>query len=158
MDHSQILEIPIIEIGKKTARGNIYTQYSINRILDLYYKEYGDRYGRKMWGEIADSESKDGEYRTAMVQVVGNGLSHSIDHMYIKDGFLIGIFKFSNNKWGKKAVSMLKSGEGKLIPTISGRVNPDTGEIIVENLISVDIIPAVNLELEKLEMSWIEIA
>jgi hypothetical protein len=33
----------------------------------------------------------------------------------------------------------------------------DTGEIIVETLISVDIIPVVNLELEKLEMSWIEI-
>lgn len=154
MDHSQILEIPIIEIGKKTSRGNIYTENSVNQILDLYYKDYGDRYGRKMWGDITDSGSSDNEYRTPMV---GNSSSHSIDHMYINEGFLIGIFKFPNNKFGKMAVSLVKSGGGKLIPTIKGKVSVDTGEIIVETLISVDIIPVVNLELEKLEMSWIEI-
>ena len=140
---SVIREVPIIEIGVPNSVGNIYTERSSGKIFEIL-KE------RKFFtGELVDALLDNGEYITKLEEA-----SHIIDHLFMEDNFIMAVVKFRMTRNGKEALKIFSDGLASFRPNIRGKVESETSEIIINDVISVDLIP-VNDKLLQREISWI---
>jgi hypothetical protein len=140
---SVIREVPLIEIGVPNNVGNIYTERSADKIFEIL-KE------RKFFiGELVDSLLDNGEYETKLEEA-----SHIIDHLFIEDNFIMAVIKFRNTRNGKEALKIFSDGLASFRPTIRGKVEEETSEIVIKDIISVDLIP-INDKLLQKEINWI---
>ncbi len=140
---SVIREVPLIEIGVPNNVGNIYTERSADKIFEIL-KE------RKFFiGELVDSLLDNGEYETKLEEA-----SHIIDHLFIEDNFIMAVIKFRNTRNGKEALKIFSDGLASFRPTIRGKIEEETSEIIIKDIISVDLIP-INDKLLQKEINWI---
>jgi hypothetical protein len=123
---AKILGIPVIQIGKPNSVGNIYTLNSIKNIFENF-----DGKGKgKIHGSIIDGNQ---------------GLkepTHSVEALFMEEDYVVAVTKFLDTRQGKIAYEMINQGIGMLRPTISGFVDQQTKEIIVNELISFDILPS----------------
>lgn len=141
---SKFLEIPVIRIGKPNSIGNIYTQQSINDILEDFEEK-----GSKIYGTIigdGDSASKTQDL---------SKITHVVEKIILDDGFLLARARFFDTPLGNQAYKMLDQGLAMLRPTISGFVDSQTNEIIVHELVSFDILSYNDNVSETAE--WVEI-
>jgi hypothetical protein len=140
---SVIREVPLIEIGVANSVGNIYTETSTDKIFEILEK-------RKFFtGELVYALLDNGEYETKLEEA-----SHIIDHMFIEDNFIVAVVKFRMTRNGKDALKIFSDGLASFRPTIRGKVESETSEIIINDVISVDLIP-INDKLLQKEISWI---
>jgi len=140
---SVIREVPLIEIGVANSVGNIYTETSTDKIFEILEK-------RKFFtGELVYALLDNGEYETKLEEA-----SHIIDHMFIEDNFIVAVVKFRMTRNGKDALKIFSDGLASFRPTIRGKVEGETSEIIINDVISVDLIP-INDKLLQKEISWI---
>lgn len=138
-------EIPILQIGKSNGAGNIYTEKSVNKILEVFSNK------GSLMGELVSDYTKDGNYVTTLSNV-----THVIKHLFVEDGFLVAVVKFMDHQKGKDAIKILGEGLAILRPTISGTVDSETHEIRVNNVMSVDLLPVEERLIEK-NIDWIKI-
>lgn len=139
-----IREFPIIEIGVPNSVGNIYTPESVKKILEIMEER------KHLTGELVDGLSYDeGEYVTKLDHV-----SHVVDHMFIEDDFLVAVLRFRETRNGKDALKMFEEGIVTPRPTLRGKVDSLTHEIMINDIISVDLIPVTDKVLQK-EINWI---
>ena len=142
---SVIREVPLIEIGVPNSVGNIYTEKSSAKIFEIL-KE------RKFFtGELVDALLDNGEYITKLEEA-----SHIIDHLFMEDNFIMAVVKFRMTRNGKEALKIFSDGLASFRPTIRGKVESETSEIIINDVISVDLIP-INDKLLQREISWINL-
>jgi hypothetical protein len=140
---SVIREVPLIEIGVSNSVGNIYTEASADKIFEILEK-------RKFFtGELVYALLDNDEYETKLEEA-----SHIIDHMFIEDNFIVAVVKFRMTRNGKDALKIFSDGLASFRPTIRGKVESETSEIIINDVISVDLIP-INDKLLQKEISWI---
>jgi hypothetical protein len=139
---SKFLEIPVIRIGKPNSIGNVYTQESINDILEDFKEKASQIYG---------SIVGDQNFKTQDLSKI----THVVEKIFIEDGFLLARARFFDTPLGTKAYEMLDQGLAMLRPTISGFVDSKTNEIIVHELVSFDILSYNDNVSETAE--WIEL-
>jgi hypothetical protein len=140
---SVIREVPIIEIGVPNSVGNVYTERSSAKIFEIL-KE------RKFFtGELVDALADNGEYITKLEEA-----SHIIDHLFIEDNFIMAVVKFRMTRNGKEALKIFSDGLASFRPTLRGKIEEETSEIIINDVLSVDLIP-VNDKLLPKEINWI---
>jgi hypothetical protein len=140
---SVIREVPIIEIGVPNSVGNVYTERSSAKIFEIL-KE------RKFFtGELVDALADNGEYITKLEEA-----SHIIDHLFIEDNFIMAVVKFRMTRNGKEALKIFSDGLASFRPTLRGKIEEETSEIIINDVLSVDLIP-VNDKLLEREINWI---
>jgi hypothetical protein len=140
---SVIREVPIIEIGVPNSVGNVYTERSSAKIFEIL-KE------RKFFtGELVDALADNGEYITKLEEA-----SHIIDHLFIEDNFIMAVVKFRMTRNGKEALKIFSDGLASFRPTLRGKIEEETSEIIINDVLSVDLIP-VNDKLLQREINWI---
>jgi hypothetical protein len=144
--------ISILEIGKPNMVGNIYTRKSLITLMKLMKSRIDQNimFGVAMGapGEEWD-ESKDS--RTIDLKKI----THKINSVKIMESFLVADVSFMETSMGKAAYDMVSSGECILRPTITGKVNPETREIEIHELLSFDVIfvsEGLNVDVE-----WIKI-
>jgi hypothetical protein len=140
---SVIREVPLIEIGVPNSVGNIYTEKSADKIFEIL----SDR--KFFTGEMVDALLANGGYETKLEEA-----SHIIDHLFIEDNFIMAVVKFRNTGNGKEALKIFSDGLASFRPTLRGKVEEETSEIIINDVISVDLIP-INDKLLQKEISWI---
>jgi hypothetical protein len=140
---SVIREVPLIEIGVPNSVGNIYTEKSADKIFEIL----SDR--KFFTGEMVDALLANGGYETKLEEA-----SHIIDHLFIEDNFIMAVVKFRNTRNGKEALKIFSDGLASFRPTLRGKVETETSEIIINDVISVDLIP-VNDKLLPKEINWI---
>jgi hypothetical protein len=138
-------EIPVIEIGKPNSIGNIYTEKSVERILNSFKGK------TSLIGELISGYTQKGEYETTL-----SNATHIIKHIYIEDEFVIAVIKFLETKRAMDAMKMLGDGMVTLRPTISGIVNEETKEIDVHDIMSIDLLPIDDRFLQT-SIDWIKI-
>jgi hypothetical protein len=136
---NRIMELPIIRVGERTATNHIFTARSIDRMVDLFYDDLKLNKGNRLCGGPANLNHVTGQL--ALI-----GLTHSVEMLYVDSGFLVGVFKFRDDRIAKQCHSMLNSGHCRFYPTLSGK-NVD-GEIDVTSLHSIDIIPTNDYDIE----------
>jgi hypothetical protein len=142
---SIIREVPILEIGVPNSVGNIYTEKSVTSIFKiLEEREY-------FCGELVDSMEQSGEYTTRLEEA-----SHTVPHMFIDDNFLVAVVKFRMTKNGKIALKMFEEGMVTIRPTLRGKIDEETKEIIVNDVLGLDLLP-INDKLLQKEISWINV-
>jgi hypothetical protein len=140
---SVIREVPLIEIGVANSVGNIYTEKSSAKIFEIL-KE------RKFFtGELVDVLANNGEYTTKLEEA-----SHIIDHLFMEDNFIMAVIKFRMTRNGKEALKIFSDGLASFRLTIKGKIKEETSEIIINDVISVDLIP-INDKLLQKEINWI---
>ena len=140
---SVIREVPLIEIGVANSVGNIYTERSSAKIFEIL-KE------RKFFtGELVDVLADNGEYMTKLEEA-----SHIIDHLFMEDNFIMAVVKFRMTRNGKEALKIFSDGLASFRPTIRGKIEEETAEIVINDVISVDLIP-INDKLLQKEINWI---
>ena len=140
---SVIREVPLIEIGVPNSVGNIYSEKSVDKIFEiLAQREF-------LTGELVDTINPDGEYATTLEEA-----SHIIKHMFVDDGFLVAVVNFRVTRNGKEALKMYEDGTVTFRPTIRGKIIEDSREIVINDIISVDLIPINDKVLQK-EINWI---
>lgn len=140
---SIIREVPLIEIGVPNSVGNIYSEKSVDKIFEiLAQREF-------LTGELVDVINTDGEYTTTLEEA-----SHIIKHMFVDDGFLVAVVNFRATTNGKEALKMYEDGTVTFRPTIRGKIIEDSREILINDIISVDLIPINDKVLQK-EINWI---
>ena len=140
---SVIREVPLIEIGVANSVGNIYTEKSSAKIFEIL-KE------RKFFtGELVDVLANNGEYMTKLEEA-----SHIIDHLFMEDNFIMAVVKFRMTRNGKEALKIFSDGLASFRLTIRGKIKEETSEIIINDIISVDLIP-INDKLLQKEINWI---
>jgi hypothetical protein len=140
---SVIREVPLIEIGVANSVGNIYTEKSSAKIFEIL-KE------RKFFtGELVDVLANNGEYTTKLEEA-----SHIIDHLFMEDNFIMAVIKFRMTRNGKEALKIFSDGLASFRLTIRGKIKEETSEIIINDVISVDLIP-INDKLLQKEINWI---
>jgi len=140
---SVIREVPLIEIGVPNSVGNIYTKKSADKIFKIL-KE------RKFFtGELVHTLPDDDSYQTKLEEA-----SHIIDHMFIEDNFIVAVVKFRMTRNGKDALKIFSDGLASFRPTIKGKVERETSEILIYDVVSVDLIPNNNKLLQR-EINWI---
>ena len=140
---SVIREVPLIEIGVANSVGNIYTERSSAKIFEIL-KE------RKFFtGELVDVLADNGEYMTKLEEA-----SHIIDHLFMEDNFIMAVVKFRMTRNGKEALKIFSDGLASFRPTIRGKIEEETSEIVINDVISVDLIP-INDKLLQKEINWI---
>jgi hypothetical protein len=142
---SIIREVPILEIGVPNSVGNIYTEKSVTSIFKiLEEREY-------FCGELVDSMEQSGEYTTRLEEA-----SHTVPRMFIDDNFLVAVVKFRMTKNGKIALKMFEEGMVTIRPTLRGKIDEETKEIIVNDVLGLDLLP-INDKLLQKEISWINV-
>lgn len=140
---SVIREIPLLEIGVPNSVGHIYTKKSADKIAEILEK-------RKFFtGKLVHAFLDNDSYQTKLEEA-----SHIIDHMFIDDNFIVAVVKFRNTRNGKDALKIFSDGLAIFRPTIRGEIDKETSEIVVNDVISVDLIP-VNDKLLQKEINWI---
>ena len=140
---SIIREVPLIEIGVPNSVGNIYSEKSVDRIFEiLAQREF-------LTGELVNHIETDGEYVTKLEET-----SHIIKHMFVDDGFLVAVVNFRATRNGEEALKMYEDGTVAFRPTIRGKIIEDSREIVINDIISVDLIPVNDKVLQK-EVNWI---
>jgi hypothetical protein len=142
---SIIREVPIFEIGVPNSVGNIYTEKSVASIFKIL-EERG-----YFCGELVDQMAQSGEYETRLEEA-----SHIVPNMFIADNFLVAVVKFRMTRNGKTALKMFEEGMATLRPTLRGKIEEETKEVIVNDVLGLDLIP-VNDKLLQKEISWINI-
>jgi hypothetical protein len=144
---SVIREFPLIEIGVPNSVGNIYTEKSVDRIFEILEN-------RKFFtGELVGSINLDGEYITEMEEY-----SHIIDHLFIEDNFIVAVIKFRSTKIGKEALDMFTEGAATFRPTIKGKIDEHTREIIISDIVGVDLLPVTDILLIRPDgIPWIKV-
>lgn len=136
-------EVPLIEIGVPNSVGNIYSEKSVDRIFEiLAQREF-------LTGELVNHIETDGEYVTKLEEA-----SHIIKHMFVDDGFLVAVVNFRATRNGEEALKMYEDGTVAFRPTIRGKIVEDSREIVINDIISVDLIPVNDKVLQK-EVNWI---
>jgi len=142
---SDIREVPLIEIGVANFSGNIYAKRSVDKIFEIMNNK------KFFTGELVGALLDNGSYETKL-----DRNSHIIDHLFIEDDFIVAVVKFNNTRNGKEALKIFSDGIASFIPTIKGKIDEETKEIIINDIISVDLIP-INDKLLKKEFSWITV-
>jgi hypothetical protein len=138
-------EVALIEIGVPNSTGNIYSEKSVNKIFEiLAQREY-------LTGELVYNINPDGKYETKLEEA-----SHIIKNMFIDDGFLVAVVNFKSTRNGKDALKMYEDGTVTFRPTIRGKITEYSREIIINDIISVDLIPINDKVLQK-EINWITV-
>lgn len=136
-------EVALIEIGVPNSVGNVYSEKSVDKILEiLAQREY-------LTGELVDAINPDGKYETTLGKD-----SHVIKHMFVDDGFLVAVANFRATTNGREALKMYEDGTVTFRPTIRGKILEDSKEIVINDIISVDLIPINDKVLQK-EIKWI---
>lgn len=140
-----IREFPLIELDCPNSVGNIYTSRSAKKILEIM-EERG-----KIPGELVDVIKSDGTYETKL-----ENASHVVEHLFLEDNFIVAVIKFRTTGNGRDALKMFEEGMATLRPTIRGKILQETKEVIVNDVISVDLIPVTDKILQK-EINWINL-
>jgi len=151
---SVIREVPLIEIGVPNNVGNIYTKESADKIFEILEEK------KFFTGELVDALLNDGEYETwnskYYYSVKLEEASHIIDHLFIEDNFIVAVVKFRMTRNGKEALKIFTDGLASFRPTIKGNVDIETSEILVHDVITVDLIPIHDKQLQK-KINWINL-
>ena len=74
--------------------------------------------------------------------------------MFVDDGFLVAVVNFRATTNGREALKMYEDGTVTFRPTIRGKILEDSKEIVINDIISVDLIPINDKVLQK-EINWI---
>jgi len=147
-EKSLIREVALIEIGVPNSTGNIYSEKSVNKIFEiLAQREY-------LTGELVYNINPDKSRRKIRNPI--REASHIIKNMFIDDGFLVAVVNFKSTRNGKDALKMYEDGTVTFRPTIRGKITEYSSEIIINDIISVDLIPINDKVLQK-EINWITV-
>ena len=134
-------QIPIIEIGVPNTIGFIYTEESAESLVKKFKdKENG------MAGEIFG-----GINLKLPINFDLKKTTHIVRDLKIEDGFVIATVCFLRNKMGKRAISLLESGELILRPTIIG--SHENRVIKIEDIFGFDLIPTIKMS--PPDIKWI---
>ena len=151
---SVIREVPLMEIGVPNSVGNIYTKKSVNKIFEILEEK------KFFMGELVGLHLNDGEYETWNSKyhylVKLEEASHIIDHLFIEDNFIMAVVKFRNTRNGKEALKIFSDGLASFRATIKGNVDRETSEILIHDVITVDLIPIHDKQLQK-KINWINL-
>jgi|APGre2960657404_1045060.scaffolds.fasta_scaffold02878_10 hypothetical protein len=151
---SVIREVPLMEIGVPNNVGNIYTKESADKIFKILEEK------KFFMGELVDVLLNDGGYDTWNSKyhylVKLEEASHIIDDLFIEDNFIMAVVKFRNTRNGKEALKIFSDGLASFRPTIKGNVDRETSEILIHDVITVDLIPIHDKQLQK-RINWINV-
>lgn len=128
---SNIVEVPIITVNKPNGIGNIYTENSVSDMLEIFNESENKKSfcGGLVYSGVAEMKSRNVK-----------DVTHTVEHLYLEDGFLIAVVKFLEHERAKLAKGMLKEGKAIVRPTIHGYADTVTKEVIVTEILGFDVL------------------
>ena len=143
---------PLVHIGAKNGVGNVWTERSVNQVIELHKVN-----GTAIFGTIAEFIDDDFGVPVYTTEISLKNVSHFIKELFVEDGFLLAKIDFMKNKNGELARDLIFNQGHSLALTISGSVHEEADrEVDVARIISVDVLPCTSVVANR-EILWVKV-